>query len=73
MTRLCCHRFGANEARLWLSGIASNLRNLCRLALQHGLGMWSLTRLQRLVKTGGRLQAAVAWRNCAGSNGTYTL
>ncbi len=57
MTRLSCHRFRANEVRLWLSLIAYNLGNLCRrLALPKGIGNWSLTSLQqRLVKTGGRL------------------
>jgi hypothetical protein len=57
MTRLSCHRFRANEARLWLSVIAYNLGNLWRrLALAAPIGRWSLTSLQqRLVKTGGRL------------------
>ena len=56
MTRLSCHRFRANEVRLWLSLIAYNLGNLWRrLALPKGIGSWSLTSLQRrLVKTGGR-------------------
>jgi hypothetical protein len=39
MTRLSCHRFRANEVRLWLSLIAYNLGNFWR----------------RLVKIGGRL------------------
>jgi hypothetical protein len=30
MTRLSCHRFRANEVRLWLSVIADNLGNLWR-------------------------------------------
>ena len=57
MTRLSCHRFRANEARLWLSMIAYNLGNLCRrLVLPARVDSWSLTSLQqRLVKTGGRL------------------
>ena len=57
MTRLFCHRFRANEVRLWLSVIAYNLGNLWRrLALPKGIGNWSLTSLQqRLVKTSGRL------------------
>jgi Transposase DDE domain group 1 len=57
MTRLSCHRFRANEVRLWLSVIAYNLGNLWRrLALPKAVGNWSLTSLQqRLVKTGGRL------------------
>jgi hypothetical protein len=57
LTRLSCHRFRANEVRLWLSVIAYNLGNLWRrLALPKAMGNWSLTSLQwRLVKTGGRL------------------
>jgi hypothetical protein len=57
MTRLSCHRFRANEVRLWLSVLAYNLGNLWqRLALPKGISNWSLTSLQqRLVKTGGRL------------------
>ena len=57
MTRLSCHRFRANQVRLWLSVIAYNLGNLWRrLALPREIGKWSLTSLQqRLVKTGGRL------------------
>jgi Transposase DDE domain group 1 len=57
MTRPSCHRFRANEVRLWLSLIAYNLGNLWRrLALPKGIDNWSLTSLQqRLVKTGGRL------------------
>jgi hypothetical protein len=57
MTRLSCHRFRANEVRLWLSLIAYNLGNLWRrLALPTQVATWSLTSLQqRVVKTGGRL------------------
>jgi hypothetical protein len=57
MTRLSCHRFRANEVRLWLSVIAYNLGNLWRrLVLPKKIENWSLTSLQqRLVKTGGRL------------------
>ena len=57
MTRLSCHRFRSNEARLWLTIIAYNLGNLWRrLVLPQRIGNWSLTSLQqRLVKTGGRL------------------
>ena len=57
MTRLSCHRFRANEVRLWLSVIAYNLGNLWRrLALPIAVANWSLISLQqRLVKTGGRL------------------
>jgi hypothetical protein len=56
-TRLSCHRFRANEVRLWLSLIAYDLGNLCRrLVLPARVDSWSLTSLQqRLVKTGGRL------------------
>jgi hypothetical protein len=56
MTRLSCHRFRANEVRLWLSVIAYYLGNLWRrLALPAPIGKWSLASLQkRLVKTGGR-------------------
>jgi len=55
MTRLSCHRFRANEVRLWLSVLAYNLGNLWRrLALPKAVANWSLTSLQqRLVKTGG--------------------
>jgi hypothetical protein len=39
MTRLSCHRFRANEVRLWLSVIAYNLGNLWRrLALPAPIG-----------------------------------
>ncbi len=57
MTRLSCHRFRANEVRLWLSLIAYNLGNLWRrLVLPTWVATWSLTSSQqRLVKTGGRL------------------
>ena len=57
MTRLSCHRFRANEIRLWLSVIAYNLGNVWRrLAVPNRIDTWSLTSLQqRLVKTGGRL------------------
>jgi Transposase DDE domain group 1 len=56
-TRLSCHRFRANEARLQLSLRAYNPGNLCRrLLLPKRIDNWSLTSLQqRLVKTGGRL------------------
>jgi hypothetical protein len=57
MMRRSCHRFRANEVRLWLSLIASNLGNLWRrLVLPARVGNWSLTSLQRrVVKTGGRV------------------
>src|SRR5437773_817847 len=56
-TRLSCHRFRANEVRLFLGVIAYNLGNLLRrLALPLAIQNWSLTSLQqRLFKTGGRL------------------
>ena len=56
-TRLSCHRFQANEARLQLSLLAYNLGNLWRrLVLPKRIDPWSLTSLQqRLVKAGGRL------------------
>ena len=39
MTRLSCHRFRANEVRLWLSLIAYNLGNVWRrLALPKEIG-----------------------------------
>ncbi len=57
LTRLSCHRFRANEVRLWLSVIAYNLGNLWRrIGLPKRIDTWSLTSLQqRLMKTGGRL------------------
>jgi Transposase DDE domain group 1 len=57
MTRLSCHRFRANEVRLWLSLIVYNLGDLWRrLALPAPIGKWSLTSSQqRLAKTDGRL------------------
>jgi Transposase DDE domain group 1 len=56
-TRLSCHRFSANQARIQLSLLAYNLGNLWRrLVLPERIDAWSLTSLQqRLVKTGGRL------------------
>jgi hypothetical protein len=77
MTRLSCHRFRANEVRLWLSLIAYNLGNLWRrLALPKGIGNWSLTSLQqRLVKPGGRLikHARYYWLLLAESHLTRRL
>jgi hypothetical protein len=77
MTRLSCHRFRANEVRLWLSLIAYNLGNLWRrLALPAPIGKWSLTSLQqRLVKTGGRLikHARYHWLLLAESHLTRRL
>ena len=77
MTRLSCHRFRANEVRLWLSVIAHNLGNLWRrLALPTRVASWSLTSLQqRLVKTGGRLikHARYHWLLLAESHLTRRL
>jgi hypothetical protein len=77
MTRLSCHRFRANEVRLWLSLIAYNLGNLWRrLALPSPVANWSLTSLQqRLVKTGGRpiQHTRYYWLLLAGSHLTRRL
>src|SRR6202163_3720362 len=77
MTRLSCHRFRANEVRLWLSLIAYNLGNLWRwLALPTQVVTWSLTSVQqRLVKTGGRLikHARYYWLLLAESHLTRQL
>src|SRR6266478_3694442 len=77
MTRLSCHRFRANEVRLWLSVITYNLGNLWRrLALPTQVATWSLTSLQqRLVKTGGRLikHARYCWLLLAESRLTRRL
>ena len=77
MTRLSCHRFQANEVRLWLSLLAYNLGNLWRrLVLPAQIGNWSLTSLQqRLVKTGGRLikHARYYWLLLAESHLTRRL
>ena len=77
MTRLSCHRFRANEVRLWLSVLAYNLGNLWRrLALPKAIYNWSLTSLQqRLVKTGGRLikHARYYWLLLAESHLTRRL
>jgi len=77
LTRLSCHRFCANEVRLWLSVIAYNLGNLWRrLALPTRVTTWSLTSLQqRLVKTGGRLieHARYYWLLLADSHLTRRL
>ena len=56
-TRLSCHKFVANQVRLWLFILAYNLGNFVRrLALPGGIKHWSLTSVQtRLIKTGGRL------------------
>jgi hypothetical protein len=77
MTRLSCHRFRANEVRLWLSLIAYNLGNLWRrLVLPARIATWLLTSLQqRLVKTGGRLikHARYYWLLLAESHLTRRL
>ncbi len=56
-TRLSCHKFVANQVRLWLFILAYNLGNFFRrLALPEAIKRWSLTSVQtRLIKTGGRL------------------
>jgi len=76
-TRLSCHRFRANEARLQLSLLAYNLGNLWRrLALPKRIDAWSLTSLQQpLVKTGGRLikHARYYWLQLAESHLTRRL
>ena len=56
-TRLSCHKFVANQARLWLFILAYNLGNFFRrLALPEAIKRWSLTSVQtRLIKIGGRL------------------
>ena len=56
-TRLSCHRFVANQVRLWLFILAYNLGNFVRrLALPEPVKHWSLRSVQtRLIKTGGRL------------------
>ena len=77
MTRLSCHRFRANQVRLWLSVLAYNLGNLWRrLALPKTIASWSLTSLQqRVVKTGGRLvkHARYYWLLLAESHLTRRL
>ena len=56
-TRLSCHKFVANQVRLWLFILAYNLGNFFRrLALPEAIKNWSLTSIQtRLIKIGGRL------------------
>ena len=56
-TRLPCHKFVANQVRLWLFIPAYNLGNFFRrLALPEAIKSWSLTSIQtRLIKIGGRL------------------
>ena len=54
--RLSCHRFVANQVRLWLLILVYNLGNFVRmLAPPEGIKHWSLTSIQtRLIKIGGR-------------------
>jgi hypothetical protein len=56
-TRLSCHKFMANQVRLWLFVLAYNLGNFMRrLVLPEDMKHWTLTSLQtRLIKTGGQL------------------
>jgi len=56
-TRLSCHRFVANQVRLWLFILAYNLGNfLRRLGLPREVKEWSLRSLQvKLIKIGGRM------------------
>jgi hypothetical protein len=56
-TRLSCHKFVANQVRLWLFILAYNLGNFVRrLALPEAIKHWSLRSVQtRLIKIGGRL------------------
>lgn len=56
-TRLSCHRFVANQVRLWLFILAYNLGNFVRrLALPESVKRWSLRSVQtKLIKIGGRL------------------
>jgi hypothetical protein len=57
-TRLSCHRFRANEARLQLSLLAYNLGNLWRrLVLPKRIDTWSLTSLQQRLAQLDQLQA----------------
>jgi Transposase DDE domain group 1 len=76
-TRLSCHRFQANEARLQLSVLAYNLGNLWRrLVLPMRIDAWSLTSLQqRLVKTSEPLiqHARYYWLQPAESHLTLRL
>ena len=56
-TRLSCHKFVANQVRMWLFVLAYNLGNFFRrLALPEAIKRWFLTSIQtRLLKIGGRL------------------
>ena len=59
-TRLSCHKFVANQVRLWLFILAYPSTEggnfFRRLALPEAIKSWSLTSIQtRLIKMGGRL------------------
>ena len=56
-TRPSCHRFVANQVRLWLFVLAYNLGNFMRrLTLPESVKHWSLRSVQtKLIKMGGRL------------------
>ena len=56
-TRMSCHRFVANQVRLWLFILAYNLGDfLRRLCLPKAVKHWSLRSVQiKLIKIGGRL------------------
>ena len=56
-TRLSCHRFVANQVRLWLFVLAYNLGNFMRrLTLPESVKHWSLRSVQtKLIKMGGGL------------------
>ena len=56
-TRLSCHRFVANQVRLYLFVLAYNLGNFMRrLTLPESVKHWSLRSVQtKLIKMGGRL------------------
>jgi Transposase DDE domain group 1 len=76
MTRLSCHRFKANQVRLWFSVIAYNLATYGGGWRCPEIANWSLTSLQqRLVKTSGRLiqHARYYWLLLAESHLTRRL
>ena len=55
-TRLSCHRFVANQVRLWLFVLAYNLGNFMRrLTLPESVKHWSLRSVQTKLIRGGRL------------------
>ena len=56
-TRLSCHRFVANQVRLWLFVLACNFGNFLRqLGLPKVIKNWSLRSVQvKLIKIGARL------------------